>query len=105
MGIRYDASARRWVVDNEKTDYKTDNKTDYDTSRRTDYETNLKTDYPIPDFLPTNLPIDLPTTLKTDYKTDYSTDNRRNETYWTEECSGWWIFRRCRDVQRERWVN
>lgn len=105
MGIRYDPKERRWVVTNEKTDYRTDFPTNYDVSRKTDYATNLKTDYPVPDFLPTNLPIDLPTTLKTDYKTDYQTDLRKKETYWTEECSGWWIFRRCRDVQKERWVD
>lgn len=105
MGIRYDASARRWVVENEKTDYKTDYATDAFTGRKTDYETNLRTDYPVPDFLPTNLRYDYPTTLKTDYRTDYPTDTRKKETYWTEECSGWWIFRRCRDVQKERWVD
>jgi hypothetical protein len=51
MGIRYDASARRWVVENENTNYKADYPTNADTSRKTDYPTDL----------PTNLPTDLPT--------------------------------------------
>jgi len=72
MGIRYDASARKWVVSNEKTDYKTDYKTDHDTSRKTDHVTNLVTNTPLPDLLPTNLKFDYPTTLKTDYRTDYT---------------------------------
>lgn len=107
MGIRYDASARRWVVDNERTDYKTDHKTDYDTSRKTDYETNLKTDYPIPDFLPTDLPINLPTTLKTDYRTDYPTDKKKKEKY-NEFVCYWKVFGACLygdNVTKERWVD
>jgi len=82
MGIRYDASARRWVVENEKTDYKTDYATDAFTGRKTDYETNLRTDYPIPDFLPTDLRYDYPTTLKTDYRTENPKDTRKKETNW-----------------------
>lgn len=73
MAIRYDAATRRWVVDNEKTDYPTNFKTDNDTSRVTTNPTNLKTDYPIPSFLPTNLKFDYPTTLRTDYPTSAPT--------------------------------
>jgi hypothetical protein len=51
MGIRYDASARRWVVENDKTDYKFDYPTNADTGRKTDYQIDL----------PTNLPTNLPT--------------------------------------------
>ena len=119
MGIRYDASTRQWVVTNERTDYPTNYQTDYQTNRPTNNPTNLRTDNPYQTwnngwttttnwgsvrpqpYLPTNLPTDLPT----DLRTDFPTDTQRRETYWTEECSGWWIFRRCRDVQRERWVN
>jgi hypothetical protein len=50
MGIRYDASARRWVVENENTNYKSDYPTNAETNRKTDYPTDL----------PINLPIDLP---------------------------------------------
>lgn len=104
-GVTYDRNNRKWDVKKEATDYKTDYRTNYTADRKTDYPTDAKANYAIPGFLPTNLPYDLPTTLKTDYKTDYPTDTRRKEEYWTEECSGWWIFRRCRDVRNERWVD
>ena len=103
--ISYNRNARSWSVAKEATDYKADYRTDYAANRRTDYETNAKANYALPGFLPTNLRFDNPTTLKTDYKTDYPTDTRKKETYWTEECSGWWIFRTCKDVKKERWVD
>jgi hypothetical protein len=105
MGIRYDASARRWVVENENTNYKTDYPVDFLFNRPTDYVTNLKTDNAVPDFLPVNLPINLSTTLKTDNKTDYPTNLTRRETYTERVCSGFWPFRKCRNIDREHWVD
>jgi hypothetical protein len=74
MGIRYDTKNRKWVVSNEKVDYRTDYPTNAETNRSTDYPTNLNSNNPLPSFLPTNLPINLSTTLSTNLKTDYPTN-------------------------------
>lgn len=81
MGLQYNVANRKWIVSNEKTDYKTDFATNNDTSRKTDYPTNLKTDYPISAYLRTDYKTDRPTNLKTDYKTDYDENVKKKETY------------------------